>query len=431
MATRSPVVVPAIPPRRPQVNLIDSSIRPSDKSDPAAPIFEISGEQMALLPADLQAELQARKGKAWTRGITYAPENHFPAEMRDGCDFTSIDEPALQSPANLAAEQKTTGGTIPAGEREYVITAVNANGETLPSTAATVTTTGATSSVKLTWKKVASGITYKLYGRTKGSTLGLIATIGPLDKALAAEYLDTGTPAPGAVVPVANTTGGIGSYTNLAVVTAIPSVVLVEDSCSTFGFEERDFKGRALRLLDAATPKALEAEFERGAVAKAKGLPNNYLIKEGAVTDKTPATPPTLARGLNILQQALAECGFGGQGMIHMPVFALPNLLNVRNVGKMVYDQIGNIIVPGVGYTGAAPEGHAATKPGNTWIYATDLVMTRTEDGEAQVFPDTLAEAMDWGQAGQPNTLRFRAQQFAVAYFDGACQFGCEVKLPE
>lgn len=423
MTNRMPVVVPAIPPKPPQLTLINSSVRPSNSSDPAS--FELDGEQLALLPSDLAAELSARRGDAWVRGITYAPENHWPAELRDGCDNSSIDLPALSAPAGLALSQTTGGGTVSAGAHAYQVTALNANGESTALAAVTITTT-VVGTVTLTWNKDNELTQYNVYGRVAGS-VGLLATVGPFDDDQPASYTDTGTPAPGALPPSSNTTAGQGTYTNLAVVTYIPPIFMVQDECSTFGFESRDFKGRALRLLENAVPQALEREFWTGQLAQAKGLPNNWLTNPATVTDLTPATVPSVARGMQILQDALQQTGFGGQGMIHVQAQTAPNLLGSRRVGNLLLDIFDNIIVPGVGYPGTAPGG-SIPAAGTAYMYATDLVMTRQE-AEGTIFTDSFAEMTDWSQGGRPNTITTRAQKFAAAYFDGAVQVGVKVNL--
>jgi hypothetical protein len=421
------VVVPAIPPRPPQVTLIGSSIRPGDSADPSAPIFELGDDALGLLPDDLRSELEARKGEAWVRGLTYAPENHRAPILRDPCDFTSVDTPALEAPRGLTLTEEAGKGSIAAVEVEYQVTAVNANGETT-ALAAVKETLKAEGGVLLQWDRTAENVQYKVYGRLAG-VLKLIATVGPFDLDEPVQWLDEGTIAPGASAPpVSNTTGGPGSYGNLPIVVFVPYLVVVDDDCSTFGFEERDFKGRALRLLDNATPWGVEHELWTGALAAAKGWPNNSLMNEERVEDVTPPTVPSVERGLAILQDALASCGFGGQGMIHIPSQAPLSMLKVRRVGQMVYDVMDNLVIPGAGYPGTGPGG-AMPKAGCAFLAATDLVMTRTES-EGTIFPDSFAEAMDWGQGGEPNTIRFQAQRYAAAYFDGACQFAVEVQLP-
>ena len=420
MANYPSVVVPAIPPRPPQVNLLTSAVIPDTTSDPAnVNLSDIPADQLASLPEDLRLELEARQGDAWIRGFTYAPENHFHGEVRDPCDFSSIDLPALAYPAGLALTA-IAGGTLVAATYEYQVTALNANGETQPSPTVSITTT-ATGSIEINWDAVVGASQYRVYGRVAGS-IGLLATVN------GTTWTDNGSVAVGAVPPTSNTTGGVGSYSNAPIVVVQPWLVVVEDFCSSFGWQERDFKGRALRLLENATPKAIENEFWTGALATAKGYPNNFLTNVNSVTNLTPATIPSVARGLQILQDALAQKGFGGQGMIHVQAQTAPNLLGARRVGQLLLDIFDNIIVPGVGYTGSGP-GNVAPAAGTAYMYATDLVMVREQE-TGTVFPDTFAEAIDWGQAGAPNTIRFRAEKFVAAYADFQAHYCVQVNLP-
>jgi hypothetical protein len=56
-------------------------------------------------------------------------------------------------------------------------------------------------------------------------------------------------------------------------------------------------------------------------------------------------------------------------------------------------------------------------------MFASDLVSVRLDD--PMIYPSTFAEAMD-----RPNNLlRFRAQRFAAATFDGARLAACRVTL--
>lgn len=417
-------VVPAIPPRPPQLSLMLSAIRPDNTSDPGSE-DAVTPAQRAGLPEGLRAELDERKGDSWVRGFTYAPESHASVPIHDPCDFTTLDTPAIPAPTGLAAVAHVGGGTQTAGLKTYSITAVNGNGETTPSTQATATTI-LNGTVTLTWDRV-ENLTYKVYGRVAGS-LGLIGTVGPFDADQAATFTDTGTPAPGAVPPVTNTTGGVGPYGNMPIAVVVPYLVIAQDSCSTFGFEQRDYKGRALRLLEHATPKAVEKEFWTGALAQAKGYPNNYLANAATVTDLTGGTAVSVDRGVSMLQQALADCGFGGQGMIHLQPQATPNELRTRRVGNLLLDEFDNILVPGVGYTGLASS-IAGSATGTSVMFATDLIAVRAEPA-GTVFPDTFAEAVDRGQGGQPNKVTFRAEKFAVAFGDFFCHFGVRVNLP-
>jgi hypothetical protein len=98
----------------------------------------------------------------------------------------------------------------------------------------------------------------------------------------------------------------------------------------------------------------------------------------------------------------------------------------------VLLDIFDNIIVPGVGYpgnTGPESSGEVTAKAGNAFMYATDLVSCRVED-KPTIFAETFAEATDWGQGAEPNSIRMRARKFAVAYADMACVFCVEVELP-
>jgi hypothetical protein len=438
------VVVPATPPLPPKLTLLDSAVKIVEGADPSGLVFEVSGEQLAMLPADLKAELKARQGESWVRGLTFAPEGHWGGEVRDKCDTTSIDLPPLPAPLELEGKAKAGGGTVPAEALEYAVTAVNANGETTASAILKITP-GAEGVVVLTWHKVSDTAEYRVY-RCKGGVKKPLRIKGALVPSPASAeatetvtYTDTGEATEaGKETPTSNTTGGAGQYTNLANVDYVPFLVEAEDYCSTFGFEERDFKGRALRLLDNVTPGRVEKEFWSGALAQAHGYPNKYLTKEGVATNLTPGTVPSVSRGLQILQDALAECGFGGVGMIHTQRQTTTNLLTVIESDPhftvsngRLYDLFGNIVVPGVGYPGnLGPEssGKVEAKAGNAFMFATDLVMCRTEK-DGTIFTETFAEATDWGQGANPNSIRMRAQRFAAAYADFACAFAVEVEL--
>jgi hypothetical protein len=292
--------------------------------------------------------------------------------------------------------------------------------------------------VSLAWQPTADGVTYKIYGRVSGS-IGLLATVGPFDPDNPPAYVDAGTPAPGAAPPGSNTTGGAAaSRVNLGTVQCQPFLIVAEDYCSTFGFEARDFKGRALRLLDNGQHYALENEFWTGTLAQAKGYPNNYLANGSAANfvDLTAGTPVSVARGQQLLQDYLASTGFGGQGMIHCQPQTAPNLLNARRVGKLLLDVFDNIIVPGSGYTGAATA-VTGSATGTAAMFATDLVSTLVEgegkvglvSEDGNVYPDSFAEAVDRGEAGFPNNVRFRAIKYGCAFFDGLIQAGVRVNL--
>ena len=219
---------------------------------------------------------------------------------------------------------------------------------------------------------------------------------------------------------------------NEAIVMYDPFAITTKYSCSPWGWEANDFKGKAERQNDIASHAAVGLEFWDGAIAQSVGgCPNNYLTKAGMSTILNPTlgTAVSITDGLALLQDALRQ-GLGGQGMIHSPAGSLPSLVNVRRVGKFMLDEVDNIVVPDPGYSGNGPIGatHATPEAGKSWIFATDLVMTRIQ-AKARIFPDTMSEALE-RDGDNVNYVTFRAERLAMAYFDGFRQFAVYVNLP-
>jgi hypothetical protein len=88
---------------------------------------------------------------------------------------------------------------------------------------------------------------------------------------------------------------------------------------------------------------------------------------------------------------------------------------------------LDNVVIPDPGYNGNGP-GNAVPAAGTAWIYATDMPTVRI-DPEIKVFPDTFAEALDRGQNGEPNLIRFRAERYVSASFDATVHAGIRVTL--
>jgi hypothetical protein len=235
------------------------------------------------------------------------------------------------------------------------------------------------------------------------------------------------------------------TYTDPAMVQFVPYVIQVQDSASAFGWSQRDYKARALRLLDNATPNAIETEFWNGTRAIASSWPNNFLTNHGTnagpggasvpFVDLTPAgTAPSVTRGLAILEDYLANttatntnpagiyAGIGAQGMIHCMPQTAPSLLGARRVGNLLLSVMDNIILPASGYSGI--DALVGTPSSTTSVmYATDIPMVLLD--EPFVYPSTLADALDRSQ----NVVRYRARRFAAACFDNLRHAACRVTL--
>lgn len=117
-----------------------------------------------------------------------------------------------EPPLSLVATPSGTGGSLTHGAvYRYAVTAVTADGETLPATTqATIPGSVDTGSVALTWAAPAAQpgagtiTNYKIYrSAANGTTLGLVTTVS----AATLTYTSTGAGSPGAAPPTANGTG--------------------------------------------------------------------------------------------------------------------------------------------------------------------------------------------------------------------------------
>jgi hypothetical protein len=119
-----------------------------------------------------------------------------------GSNTTQVSAPGTITPAVSAV-----GGFLPAGTYFYKITAVNAVGETTPSSEASATTVGNTSSILLTWATVPGAVSYSIYrGTTTGSENKVISVSTN-------SYLDTTVPSTSGSAPTSNGTGSTWSPT--------------------------------------------------------------------------------------------------------------------------------------------------------------------------------------------------------------------------
>ncbi len=117
----------------------------------------------------------------------------------------------LIPPVQAALSTSASGGTITAGTYRYVVTAINAVGETTASNEQTITTTGSTSTVTVTWGAVTGATGYKLYKTAAGGGAGtelLYKTVG-----LVVSDIDTSPGSPAGAFPLYNTAYAPGQYT--------------------------------------------------------------------------------------------------------------------------------------------------------------------------------------------------------------------------
>lgn len=213
-----------------------------------------------------------------------------------------------------------------------------------------------------------------------------------------------------------------------------PFDIVTEYSCSTMGMPLGEVEELVKSHAEACAQKALEYEFWTGSLAKEiaesddwdsgtdGAYPNRYLASSAA-NDVTP-TPGTGVRAkqaVALLEQALADCGCGSKGTIHV-TREVASVLNRNPKDGLLSTNLGTHIIAGVGYTGTGPDG---TDPGGTevWAYATGPVTVRL--GDVVVTPGEKSQAVNI----QDNTTKYYAQQPAAVTWDSCCHAAVLVDL--
>lgn len=216
-----------------------------------------------------------------------------------------------------------------------------------------------------------------------------------------------------------------------------PPVLEVPFTCTTYSRMTWDeYRRLALENLELGESKALEAEFWSGAKNPSNpslvhSTPNDdaHILNPGGAAAPV-AVNPTFA--LMLLAQALANCGTGAQGMIHATAALAERWsgqYEISPTGQAVDNKVlitrgrGDIIVDGAGYPGTGPFGQPPPAPNEAWAYATGIVNVRL--GEPQLYPETLAEALDRAT----NTVTVRAEVSAAAVWNLCCTFAVLVDL--
>jgi hypothetical protein len=122
--------------------------------------------------------------------------------------YSSVASPPTSNTASILSPTISrtpsgSGGTFAAGTYYWVLTATNANGETLRSNEVSATLSGTTSSVTINWSQITGATGYKLYrGTAAGAENALITTIG---SGATITYTDTGSAGSGGAPPLAST----------------------------------------------------------------------------------------------------------------------------------------------------------------------------------------------------------------------------------
>lgn len=199
-------------------------------------------------------------------------------------------------------------------------------------------------------------------------------------------------------------------------------MVYLPQTCTTRGLDIPEFRRRAGQILSAVEPAAVEKELESGA---AMATPNRFL-RDANVTLLNADFAVDVVDGFARLERAIANsCR---RGMIHCTVevgtaAAHAMLVNPdpSNSARLI-TAMGTIVVPGQGYTGAAPVGGTATAV-NQWAYATGMIELRRSASVEFDPPDDAAEALN----RSTNQITYRAYRYWNISWDGNLQAAVKI----
>lgn len=194
---------------------------------------------------------------------------------------------------------------------------------------------------------------------------------------------------------------------------------------STFDLRNKetgeDFKSQIERKLLACESKIIEAELYTNSL----DLCTQSIASTGAedVTPGSGAMRPEVA--LAVLEQAISDGSCGQRAMIHVSPFVLNRMISLgRGLltldGNVWLTPLGNVVVPGRGYDGRAPDGTAASAD-SEYIYATSWIAIRR--GAIQTYPRDLNQAV----TRSTNDVLFYAERLAVGQWDPCIHFAAEV----
>lgn len=221
---------------------------------------------------------------------------------------------------------------------------------------------------------------------------------------------------------------------------ATPFTVFAEFDCSPVGqgLSQSDLTDRAAEALARMEALQVTRAFWTGTAGSSGGTSQTtvwpHLAASTTLDDpqgirlQTAASPLVTggedpAAALGQVESALASC-YGGQGVIHIPYLALPTftsrmLILPESPNGPLRTLAGNLVVPGVGYTGSSPAG-AAPAAGTSWIYATGAMFAFRSAVFARQFPDTFDRS--------ENTVRYLASRTYLFGFE-CCHIAALVNL--
>lgn len=184
---------------------------------------------------------------------------------------------------------------------------------------------------------------------------------------------------------------------------AEPFAVSAVDACSTFGWQARDYEGRARRQLAAVQSAFIAHEFQTNSL----GLANVAL--EDAQIHVLP-DPQVPVEALALMEGALAAQFGGRRAMVHVT----PQTFTLLKAA-FVIDFVGNKWQTGLGTVVVADAGYTAIN-GHEYMYGTLMVQLRL--GEVLLVPGSLEQARAQATDRATNLTMIVATRLALVQYD-------------
>lgn len=224
-------------------------------------------------------------------------------------------------------------------------------------------------------------------------------------------------------------TASLSALTSPSVVENDPFLIYAEDRCSSFGWQARDWQGRANRQLLATRSYQIAKEVWSGAITTAAGLVNVPLTDLSSDRVSDIGTPMAARKALACVEQAIAQCCQGCVGLVHMTPQMLTHLAAFGSVvvlnGNQWMTPNGHLVIPDAGYDGSGPGGTPAGA--SQWIYGTSMMGLRLTP--TYTVPGSQAE-IESQMDRATNDMVVRAYQGVLVQWDDCCHVAAEVDVP-
>lgn len=237
--------------------------------------------------------------------------------------------------------------------------------------------------------------------------------------------------------------GTIASVAPEGIPSTWPFGVITRSVCMTLGIKPEERRQIALKQNEVGTQKAVEYELWTGALSRSAATDGsarlqNRFLSDSLSIDVTPgADSQSVQIGIAALEQALADCGLGAAGVIHLTRAEASLATKGGLIGRVdgqLRTELGTPVVAGVGYDPAVERQTADTTPGDMpgphpvvpmpleqWMYATGPVSVLL--GPSEIIDDQPIVRIS------ENEIATLAGRPAAVYWDSCCTFAAHVDL--